>query len=85
MRDVKQYWDDVRELHAGLPEFVWVVDAESSPVQVRAEIAARLLQAKSHRIATEEEVLAFRASQASYSRQQALDRLRREGIAVVAV
>lgn len=85
MRDLKRYWDDVREIQAGLPGFVWLVEAESSPVQVGSETAARLLQAKSHRLATEEEVGVHGAREAASNRQQALDALRRRGVAVVAV
>ncbi len=57
MRDIRRYWKEVRELQASLPEFVWLVDVEgSAPVEVTAERASQLLLAKSHRVASEEEL-----------------------------
>ena len=57
MRDIRRYWKDVRALEASLPEFVWLVDVEgSAPVEVAAGRAAQLLLAKSHRVASEEEL-----------------------------
>jgi hypothetical protein len=87
MRDLKRLWQDIREIQARLPEFVWVVEVDRihSPVEVGAEVAARLLQAKSHRLATEEEVGSHRERERALNRRQAEDRLRRDGIAVVAL
>jgi hypothetical protein len=49
--------EEVRSLEASLPEFVWLVDVEGSgPVEVGARLAAQLLIAKSHRVASEEEL-----------------------------
>jgi hypothetical protein len=87
MRDLRRYWDEVREIRAGLPEFVWVVEADGvhPPVEVGSEIAARLLQARSHRPATEEEVRSHSARETASNRQQAEGRLRREGVAIVTI
>ena len=57
MRDIRRYWKEVRALEASLPEFVWLVDVEGSvPVEVGAGRAAQLLLAKSHRVASEDEL-----------------------------
>jgi len=87
MRDLKRYWDDVRQIRAGLPEFVWVIedDGVHPPVEAGSEIAARLLQVRSHRLATEEEIRSLSARETALHRQRAQDRLRREGIAIVTV
>jgi hypothetical protein len=85
MQDLKRYWDQVREIKAGLPEFVWVTDGTGFPVQVGCDNAARLLQAKSHRLATDEDTRAHREVVELRTRQRAQEKLRREGVAVVAV
>jgi hypothetical protein len=81
----RTYWEEIREIRAGLPEFVWVVAGGSSPVQAGSGVAARLLHAKTHRLATDHEVSAHRTSESAWNRQQAEDNLRREGVAVVVV
>jgi len=58
MRDLRRYWQEVRALQMSLPEFLWIVDHLGTLVEVTAEIAAKLLHAKSHRVAAEEEVRA---------------------------
>ena len=87
MRDLKRLWQEVSEIQARLAEFVWVVEIDRihAPVEVRGEVAARLLQAKSHRVATEEEVSLHRERERTSNRRNEQDRLRREGIAVVAL
>jgi len=86
MRDVKRYWREVREIEAALPDFVWLVSAKgSAPVEVAAHGAALLLHAKSHRIATEEEVAALKASEHAIERHQRKERLRKSGVAVVEI
>ena len=84
MRDVKQYWQDIRALENTLPEFVWL-SAGGQVVEVPASHAARLLHDGSHRLATEEEVDAYRASEDAAKRQAVEDGLKRKGITVVAV
>ena len=84
MRDIRRYWKEVRDLEATLPEFVWLVDVEgSAPVEVSAARAAQLLLAKSHRVASEEELGAQRAKEVAVGKELQRDRRRREGVAVV--
>jgi hypothetical protein len=84
MRDIRRYWKEVRDLEASLPEFVSLVDVEGSvPVEVGARLAAQLLLAKSHRVASEEELDVQRAKEAAAGRELQRDRRRREGVVVV--
>jgi hypothetical protein len=84
MRDIRRYWKEVRELEASLPPFVRLVDVEGSiPVEVTALRAAQLLLAKSHRIATEDEVSAEGAREKGLEKEQRRNALRQEGVAVV--
>jgi hypothetical protein len=84
MRDIRRYWQEVRALEASLPEFVWLMDVEgSAPVEVSARLAAQLLLAKSHRVATEEELGAQRANEIVAGKALKRDALRREGVVVV--
>jgi len=84
MRDIRRYWKDVRDLEASLPEFVWLVDVEgSAPVEVSARLGAQLLLAKSHRVASEEEVGVQRAKEIVAGKALKRDALRREGVVVV--
>lgn len=84
MRDIRRYWKDVRDLAASLTEFVWLVDVEgSAPVEVSARLAAQLLLAKSHRVASDEEVGVQRAKEIVAGKALKRDALRREGVVVV--
>jgi hypothetical protein len=84
MRDIRRYWKDVRDLEASLPEFVSLVDvAGSAPVEVSARLAAQLLLAKSHRVASEEELGAQREKEIVAGRALKRDTLRRQGVVVV--
>jgi hypothetical protein len=87
MRDSKRYWDEVRQIREGLSECVWLVPAKGpgTPVQASSSVAARLLHAKSHRLATEDEVRAHQNLEASRSQQEAVEGLRRQGIARVVI
>ena len=74
----------MRALEATLPEFVWLVDVEgSAPVEVGAGRAAQLLLAKSHRMASEEELGVQRGKEITEGRERQRERRRREGVAVV--
>jgi hypothetical protein len=84
MRDLHQYWQEIRAIESGLPQFVWVI-AEDCLIEVARAVAARLLHAKSHRLATEEEVKAREAREAEAEKTAAAERKRREGIEVVEV
>jgi hypothetical protein len=84
MRDIRRYWKEVRDLEASLPEFVSLVDVEGSvPVEVSARLAAQLLLAKSHRVASEEELGVQRAKEIMASKDLKRDARRREGVVVV--
>jgi hypothetical protein len=84
MRDIRRYWKEVRALEASLPAFLWLVDVEgSSPVEVAAGRAAQLLIAKSHRVASQDEVSAQGARDKATERELRRNTLRQEGIAVV--
>ena len=84
MRDIRRYWSEVRALEASLPEFVWLVDVEgSAPVEVPAGRAAQLLLAKSHRLASEEELSVQRAKEVVAGKNRRREERRRQGIAVV--
>jgi len=84
MRDIRRYWQEVRALEASLPSFLWLVDVDgSSPVEVAAGRAAQLLIAKSHRVASQDEVCAQSARDRAAERELRRNTLRQEGVAVV--
>ena len=84
MRDIRRYWREVRALESTLPEFVWLVDVEGSvPVEVPAGLAAQLLLAKSHRVASDEELSLQREKEAVAAKELQRHTRRREGVAVV--
>jgi hypothetical protein len=84
VRDIRRYWQQVRALEASLPQFVSLVDVEgSAPVEVTAMRAAQLLLAKSHRVASDEEISVQRDRDIAASKEILQDRRRRNGIAVV--
>jgi hypothetical protein len=67
-----------------LPEFVWLVDVEGSvPVEVGAGRAAQLLLAKSHRVASADELSLQREKELAARKERQRDARRREGVAVV--
>ena len=84
MRNLQQYWQEIRALEASLPPFVWVI-ANDCLSEVSAYLAAKLLHAKSHRIATEDEVLAHTQKGAVASREAARVERRWRGVEVVSV
>jgi hypothetical protein len=87
MADVRRYWQEIRAIEKTLPEFVWLagVEGTGSIVEVSAAQAAHLLHAKSHRLAAEEEIVARRAEVEAAKDRVRHERLRRKGIAIVAV
>lgn len=93
MPDLRRYWDEIRTLESSLPEYVWVTSLENAAKgqvggrvsQVASSVAARLLQAKSHRMATEDETTDHQAEQESQKREAFRQRLHRQGIAWVPV
>jgi hypothetical protein len=91
MPDLKKYWQEIRAIEQSLPGEVWLMSLENrargqvagSMAQVAGTAAAKLLYAKSHRLATEEEVRANQARQAETQRQVSQQRLRDRGIAII--
>jgi hypothetical protein len=84
MRDIRRYWQEVRALEASLPAYLWLVDVEgSSPVEVAAGRAAQLLIAKSHRVASADEVSAQGMREKTAERERKRRELRQDGVAVV--
>ncbi len=87
MRDLRQYWQEVRTLERSLPEFVWLMSLEDAKrgmvggrmAEVGAAQAAQLLHAHSYRMATEEEIAAHLAKEEQARRQSFTRRLRRRG------
>jgi len=71
MMDFRQYWQEIRAIQSQLPAFVWLMSLENAVsrlvggciVEVAAEVAARLLHARSHRLATAEEIAELLAKQ----------------------
>ena len=93
MRDLQQYWREIRAVAASLPAHVWLVSLEDAKrgmrggrmVETSAETAAKLLHANSHRQATEEEIAEYRAERDRQERAAFHEKLRVRGVTVVPV
>lgn len=93
MPDLKKYWQEIRAIEKSLPAEVWLVSLQNlakgqvagAMVEVAAAVAAKLLHAKSQRLATDEEIQAHKAQQAEIQRQVFEQRMRSQGIAVISV
>ena len=93
MPDLRVYWQEVRAIEGSLPEFTWLMSLEDARrgmsggrmAEVGAAQAAQLLYSKSHRKATEDEITAHLTKEDQARRQSAQERMRRRGIAMVAV
>jgi hypothetical protein len=93
MPDLKKYWQEIRAIEKSLPAEVWLVSLQNlakgqtggAMVEAAAAIAAKLLHAKSQRLATEEEIEAHHAREAETQRQVFEQRMRSQGIAVIPV
>ena len=93
MRDLKKYWQEIREIERSLPEFMWLTSVEcsfqgqvgGSVAEVSASQAAPLLHAKSHRVATDEEVSAYQTREEAHKRRFFDEHLQRKGVAIVSV
>ncbi|MEO8052795.1 MAG: hypothetical protein ABI833_20485 [Acidobacteriota bacterium] len=91
MPDLKKYWLEIRVIEKSLPAEVWLVSLENrakgqvagSMVEATAAVAAKLLYAKSQRLATEEEIQEHKARVAETKRQVFEQRMRSEGIAII--
>ncbi|HLH40235.1 MAG TPA: hypothetical protein VKX39_13885 [Bryobacteraceae bacterium] len=85
MRDLRKYWQDLHALAASLPADVWLASRDGALVEAPARIAAKMILAKSHRLATEEEIHVRRQEEAARHRQAAAADRRKRGVEVVAV
>ena len=91
MPDLKKYWQEIRAIEKSLPAEVWLVSLQNlakgqvagAMVEAAAAVAAKLLYAKSQRLATEEEIQAHKALQAATQRQVFEQQMRSQGIAVI--
>jgi hypothetical protein len=91
MPDLKKYWHEIRAIEKSLPAEVWLVSLQNlakgqvggAIVEVAAAVAAKLLHAKSQRLATEDEVQVHKAQQAEIQRQVLELQMRKQGIAVI--
>jgi hypothetical protein len=93
MPDLKKYWQEVRAIEKGLPEYVWLMSLDNPSrghvggcvVEVAASVAAKLLHNGSHRRATEEEIASHREKEERTKRQSLQQKLRRLGVSMVPV
>ncbi len=93
MPDLKKYWQEIRAIEKSLPAEVWLVSLQNlakgqvggAMVEAAAVVAAKLLYAKSQRLATDEEIQAHKALQSDIQRQVFDQRMREQGIAVIPV
>jgi hypothetical protein len=93
MPDLKKYWQEIGGIEMSLPAEVWLVSLQNlakgqvagAMVEAAAAVAAKLLHAKSQRLATEEEIASHKAGQAETQRQVFGQRMRSQGIAVIPV
>jgi hypothetical protein len=93
MPDLKKYWQEIRAIEKSLPAEVWLVSLQNlakgqvggAIAEVAAAVAAKLLHAKSQRLATDEEIQAHKAQQAETQRQVFEQRMRKQRIAVTPV
>ncbi|MCW5976843.1 MAG: hypothetical protein KIT09_02140 [Bryobacteraceae bacterium] len=87
MPDPKLYWKAVRALQANLPDPAWITDIEhpANIVAVPSEVAAKAIFGKTHRLATEDELAAWRAEQEQLARFTRAAELHRAGVAPVLV
>jgi len=93
MPDLKKYWQEIRAIEMSLPAEVWLVSLQNlakgqvagAMVEAAAAVAAKLLHAKSQRLATGEEIETHKALEAETQRQVFEQRMRSQGIAVIPV
>jgi hypothetical protein len=93
MRDLKQYWKEVREMERSLPPFVWLMSLEDDwrgltggvLTEVPAPEAAKLLHSKSHRSGTAAEIAAHMEKQAEAARREFHEGLRRRGVTIIPI
>jgi hypothetical protein len=91
MPDLKKYWQEIRAIEKSLPAEVWLVSLQNlakgqvggAIAEVAAAAAAKLLHAKSQRLATDDEIEAHKAQQDKIKRQIFEQEMRSQGIAVI--
>ncbi len=91
MPDLQKYWQEIRALEKTLADCVWLVSLDSPRrgqvggcvVEAASTIAAKLLLAKSHRLAEPEEINAHQVREQAAKREAFETKLRRQGISVV--
>lgn len=82
MFNLRKYWQALREIEKSLPDYVYLY-SQGGLVEVGAAVAAKLIQAKTHRLATPEEIQQHRDQQQELQKRQFEQRLRDKGIAVI--
>ena len=93
MPDLRKYWHEIRAIEKSLPAEVWLMSLQNlakgqvggAVVEVAAAVAAKLLHAKSQRLATDEEIETHKAQQPQIQRLVIEQRMRKQGIAVIPV
>ena len=85
MFNLRKYWQTLREIENTLPQYVWLYSQVGGLVEANAAVAARMIHAKSHRLATPEEIQHYRDQQRELLKRQFEQRLRDKGIAVIPV
>lgn len=89
VRDIKQFWREIRALEAELPDFVWLTAEVRNKgdrpmvMEVTRAVAAKLLQQKTHRHATDAEVAEYRRREKALTHAARIEQMRREGRALV--
>ena len=91
MSDLAQYWREIRDIQSQLPDYVWLMSLENAVtrlvggclVEAAAELAAKLLHARSHRLATEAEVAALKVKEEQAKQDAAIRERERRGVAIV--
>lgn len=93
MPDLKKYWQEIRTIEKDLPSCVWLMSLENPArgqvggclAEAIAAVAAKLLHAKSHRLATEDEIEEHKMREAGLLRSAIHETLRKRGVTIVPV
>lgn len=93
MPDLKKYWQEIRSIEKSLPAEVWLVSLQNlakgqvggAIVEAGAAVAAKLLHAKSQRLASDEEIQAHKFQQETIKHQIFEQSMRTQGIAIIPV
>lgn len=93
MPDLRKYWQEIWALEKTLPECVWLISVDNPRrgqvggcvVEAAGALAAKLLHAKSHRLAEPAESDAHQAREIAAKRDAFDAKRRRQGISVVPI